>query len=106
VDHVAGGHAAAARDHRFSGGQGEADLLARCYRTSLALAHVHAVRTIAFPAISCGAYGFPVDQASVVAVRTVADTLRAGSPLRLVRFVLFSDADLEAYRRALDAVPD
>jgi O-acetyl-ADP-ribose deacetylase (regulator of RNase III) len=88
------------------GAHGEASTLARCYRNSLALAAREGLSSVAFPSISTGAYGFPVDQASVVAVRTVVDTLRAGSPVRLVRFVLFSDADLEAYRRALAAVPD
>jgi O-acetyl-ADP-ribose deacetylase len=87
------------------GGHGEAATLARCYTSSLALAAREGLGSLAFPSISTGAYGFPVEQASVVAVRAVADALRAGSPLRLVRFVLFSDADLEAYRRALDGVP-
>lgn len=88
------------------GGHGEAATLARCYRNSLALAAREGLSSVAFPSISTGAYGYPVEQASVVAVEAVADVLRAGSPVRLVRFVLFSDADLEAYRRALGGVPD
>ena len=51
------------------GNHGEAELLASCYRTSLALAHQHRVRTIAFPAISCGVYGYPVEDAAAIAVR-------------------------------------
>ena len=51
------------------GGEGEPELLASCYRNSLALAVRHGVRTIAFPAISCGVYGYPLDQAAVIAVR-------------------------------------
>jgi O-acetyl-ADP-ribose deacetylase len=51
------------------GTHGEADLLASCYRNSLRLAAEHGVRSIAFPAISCGAYGYPVDQAAKIAVR-------------------------------------
>jgi O-acetyl-ADP-ribose deacetylase len=91
---------------RWRGGDhGEAATLARCYRNSLALAAAEGLSSVAFPSISTGAYGFPVDQASVVAVGTVADALRSGSPLRLVRFVLFRDGDLEAYRRALAGVP-
>jgi O-acetyl-ADP-ribose deacetylase (regulator of RNase III) len=90
---------------RWRGGQhGEAATLARCYRNSLALAASEGVSSLAFPSISTGAYGFPIDEASVVALQAVSDALRAGSPLRLVRFVLFSDADLEAYRRALDGL--
>jgi O-acetyl-ADP-ribose deacetylase len=51
------------------GGHGEADLLASCYRTALALARQHQVRSIAFPAISCGVYGYPLDEAAAIAVR-------------------------------------
>jgi O-acetyl-ADP-ribose deacetylase (regulator of RNase III) len=92
---------------RWRGGDhGEAATLARCYRNSLALAAREGLASVAFPSISTGVYGFPVDLASGAAVAAVADTLRSGSPLRLVRFVLFSDADLEAYRRALDGVLD
>jgi len=86
------------------GGHGEAATLASCYRKSLALAAREGLSSVAFPSISTGAYGFPVDEASVVALEAVAGALRAGSPVRLVRFVLFSDADLDVYRRALDAL--
>jgi O-acetyl-ADP-ribose deacetylase (regulator of RNase III) len=86
------------------GGHGERATLARCYRNCLALAAGEGLASVAFPSISTGAYGFPIDAASVVAVATVADELRAGSTLHLVRFVLFSHADLEAYRRALGGV--
>jgi O-acetyl-ADP-ribose deacetylase len=87
---------------RWRGGEhGEAATLARCYRNSLALAAREGLSSVAFPSISTGAYGFPVDEASVVALGAVAGALRAGSPVRLVRFVLFSDADLDVYRRAL-----
>jgi len=90
---------------RWRGGdRGEAATLANCYRNSLALAAAEGLASLAFPSISTGAYGYPVSEASVVAVGAVADVLKAGSPLRQVRFVLFSDADLEAYRRALDGV--
>ncbi|PYQ04775.1 MAG: O-acetyl-ADP-ribose deacetylase [Acidobacteria bacterium] len=90
---------------RWRGGdRGEAATLASCYRNSLALAAAEGLASLAFPSISTGAYGYPISEASVVAVGAVADVLKAGSPLRQVRFVLFSDADLEAYRRALDGV--
>ena len=91
---------------RWRGGEhGEAATLACCYRNSLALAAREGLSSVAFPSISTGAYGFPVDEASVVALEAVAGALRAGSPVRLVRFVLFSDADLDVYRRALDDLP-
>jgi O-acetyl-ADP-ribose deacetylase (regulator of RNase III) len=60
------------------GGAGEADLLASCYRRSLDVAAAHGVRSIAFPAISTGVYGFPPDLAAAVAVRTVHDSLGLG----------------------------
>jgi O-acetyl-ADP-ribose deacetylase (regulator of RNase III) len=83
------------------GDDGEAALLAACYRNSLALAAQHGVRSIAFPAISCGVYGYPVEQATPIAVETVRAHLR-GAPLPdTVIFACFSAAMLEAYRRAL-----
>jgi O-acetyl-ADP-ribose deacetylase (regulator of RNase III) len=91
----------------WSGGQrGEAATLARCYRASLDLAARHALTSVAFPSISTGAYGYPIEAAAPVALRTIAEVLRAGgSSLRLVRCVLFSRSDLAAYRRALEALP-
>jgi O-acetyl-ADP-ribose deacetylase (regulator of RNase III) len=55
------------------GGHGEAELLAACYRTALTLARQHQVRSIAFPAISCGVYGYPLDEAAAIAVREVRE---------------------------------
>lgn len=82
------------------GDNNEDELLARAYRNSLALAREHDIETIAFPSISTGAYRFAIDRAAEIALRTVArfaDTHR----FREVRFVLFSRADLDVYRRAL-----
>ena len=76
------------------GGQGEADLLASAYRNSLALAGQNGVRTVAFPAISCGIFGYPVEDAAQIAVRTVRD-----SDLE-VTFVLFTADLLEVFRAA------
>lgn len=84
------------------GGAGEAETLARCYRSALALAADHALRSISFPSISTGAFGFPVAKAAAVAVAAVRGVLAEGSPLELVRFVLFSDADLAVYRKAAE----
>jgi O-acetyl-ADP-ribose deacetylase (regulator of RNase III) len=83
------------------GRHGESDLLASAYRRSLEVAVANGVTTIAFPSISTGAYGFPIEQAARIATATVARALRAASPVKLVRFVLFSAADLAVYEHAL-----
>jgi O-acetyl-ADP-ribose deacetylase (regulator of RNase III) len=70
-------------------GHDERELLASCYQTSIALARDHAIGSIAFPAISCGIYGFPVDEASAIAVRAIRAALihtPAPSPVLLVAF--------------------
>jgi O-acetyl-ADP-ribose deacetylase (regulator of RNase III) len=79
------------------GDAGEAELLASCHRRSLEVACELGSRTIAFPAISCGVYGYPVELAAPVAVGTVRDH---GDRLDLVRFVLFDDAAYEAFAAA------
>jgi len=87
------------------GRHGEAELLARAYRRSLEVALAQGIRTIAFPSISTGAYGYPLAAAARIALATVADMLasRPGA-FDLVRFVLFTPKDLVAYEEALDAV--
>jgi len=84
------------------GRRGEPDLLASCYRTSLALAAAHGVRTIAFPAISCGAYGYPLEDAVRIAVRECAAGLAATPGLERVTFACFDRATLDRYRAQLD----
>ena len=88
------------------GRHGEPETLARCYGSCLRLAVEHGLGSIAFPSISTGAFGYPVDQAAAVALAAVREVLVAGSPLRLVRWVLFSDRDHDAYERALAALAD
>jgi O-acetyl-ADP-ribose deacetylase (regulator of RNase III) len=89
----------------WSGGtQDEPETLARCYRRSLALAHEHGVRTIAFPAISCGVYGYPVEEAAAIAIREVSAGLTRYDTLEKVYLVCFSDDVLQAYRWAYEAV--
>jgi O-acetyl-ADP-ribose deacetylase len=88
------------------GGHGEAEVLARCYRNSLALAAARGLSSVAFPAISTGVYGYPVEEAASVALGALREALRAGSAVSLVRCVLFSAEDFEIYRRALFALPD
>lgn len=82
------------------GRHGEAQLLASAYRKSLELALQHGVTSISFPSISTGAYRFPIETAARIALSTVRDTLAERSDLRIVRFVLFSAADLDVYEKA------
>jgi O-acetyl-ADP-ribose deacetylase len=81
------------------GAQGEEELLASCHRRALELAAQLGCRSVAFPAISTGIYGYPVELAAPVAVAAVREA--AAPPLELVRFVLFSDGHLAAFERAL-----
>jgi O-acetyl-ADP-ribose deacetylase (regulator of RNase III) len=81
------------------GGQNEEELLASCYRESLRLASELGCRTIAFPSVSTGAYGFPIERASAIAVATIAEETPK-LKLEEVRLVLFSEGDYEVYRRA------
>jgi O-acetyl-ADP-ribose deacetylase (regulator of RNase III) len=83
------------------GTHGEPALLASAYRRSLEVAAARGVSSIAFPSISTGAYRFPVRQAAGIALRTVADALPRCPPITLVRFVLFTVADLDVYAAAL-----
>jgi len=86
------------------GRHGEPAALASAYRRSLELAIEHGLRSIAFPSISTGAYRFPIAEAAPIALGTVRQILAARpGTLELVRFVLFSAADLHAYEAALDA---
>ena len=83
------------------GRQGEDDDLAACYRNSLALAVKHGLRTVAFPAISTGAYGFPADRAAKIAVREVRDALRREPSVEKVTFVCFDKAARRTHDVAL-----
>jgi len=81
------------------GGAGEEELLASCHRRSLEVAAELGCRTIAFPAISTGVFGYPLELAAPVAVAAVREAVRP--PVELVRFVLFNDRHLEVFRKAL-----
>jgi len=81
------------------GQQGEAELLASAYRRSLEVASENSLKSLAFPSISTGAYRYPIDDAARVALTTVREYLQAHPDIELVRFVLFSDADLATYER-------
>ena len=79
----------------------EAELLASCYRNSLALAEERGIDSVAFPAISTGVFGYPVEEAARVALGTVVEAAEKLQSISLVRFVLFGEEDLEVHERAL-----
>ena len=83
------------------GKHGEPETLANCYRNSFQLTVENGIKTIAFPAISCGAYGYPVEEAAQIAVKTTRDYLAAEDKIDKVIFVLWSEDIYEAYRRLL-----
>jgi O-acetyl-ADP-ribose deacetylase (regulator of RNase III) len=85
------------------GGHGEPDLLACCYRATLRLAHANDVRSIAFPAISCGVYGYPLDTAAVIAVRETRAWLDAPHHPQTILLCCFGGAVAAACRSALAA---
>lgn len=86
------------------GGYGENRMLARCYRNSLELAEEHGVRTIAFPSISTGAYGFPVEQAAKIAVLEINGFLERKPAIEKVVVVCFNEATHMCYSKAVDKI--
>ena len=88
------------------GTDGEAELLANCYRSCFALAREHHLRTLAFPAIGTGAYGFPKEAAARIAVAEIRQAMAANPDLAEVLLVCFNPATRTAYQQALgDTVP-
>jgi O-acetyl-ADP-ribose deacetylase (regulator of RNase III) len=83
------------------GAHGEPALLASCYRRALELAVEHGLRSIAFPAISCGAYGYPVDQACAIAVGTIRGFLEGEPRIQRVILACFGEDVYAAYQRAM-----
>jgi len=83
------------------GGRGEAELLAACYRRSLELAVEYGIRSIAFPSISTGAFGFPIERAALIALETVRGFDFSGGGVREVVFCCYSAEDLRCYRKLL-----
>lgn len=83
------------------GRHGEEKLLAGAYQKSLELAKEHGCKTIAFPAISCGVYGYPKDQAAAVALKTVSDFVKKNPCFEKIRFVLFDAETLKIFQDAL-----
>ena len=85
------------------GGKNEALLLSNCYQRSMQLAHENGIHSIAFPAISCGVYGYPVEQAAAIAVNTVLEAAAKYPDITDVYFVCFNDAVYSAYKKAYTA---
>jgi O-acetyl-ADP-ribose deacetylase (regulator of RNase III) len=82
----------------------EAELLANCYRNALALAEQNGIDSIAFPAISTGVFGYPVEEAAEVALRAVVEETEKLERVRLIRFVLFAEEDFEIHERVLSKI--
>ena len=89
---------------RYGGRPRDGELLASAYLKSLRLAESVHAKSIAFPSLGTGAYGYPIAQASAIALATVAEHLLHDSTIRSVTFALFSDADLAAYEASLVAL--
>ena len=87
-----------------NGRHGEPKLLASCYRRSMEVAHENQCRTVAFPAISCGVYGYPLPEAAQIATQPVHEFLRDHDEFERVRFVLFSNDIYEEFKEALNAL--
>jgi O-acetyl-ADP-ribose deacetylase (regulator of RNase III) len=83
------------------GKHGEAETLANCYRNSLQVAGKNGIKTIAFPAISCGAYGYPIQGAAQIALKTTREFLANEDTIERVIFVLWGDGIYETYRALL-----
>ncbi len=83
------------------GKHGEPEILANCYRNSLQLAVENGIKTIAFPAISCGAYGYPIQEAAQIAAKNTRDFLVAENKIDKVIFVLWDENIYNAYRQSL-----
>lgn len=86
---------------RYSGSPQDAELLSSAYRKSLELCAQNKISSIAFPSISTGIYGYPVEEASRIALKTVMDYLKEHPEMKLVRFVLFDSKTFNVYKESL-----
>lgn len=84
--------------------KGESQLLASCYHASLKLALENQAKEVAFPAISCGIYGYPIKQAVTIAVKETASFLEKNNVIEMIYFVCFDDAVFEAYQETISAI--
>lgn len=85
----------------YSGTSQDAEDLRACYRNSLRLADENGIRSVSFPAISTGAFGYPLEEAAQISLATVAEYIKEETGLKLVRFVLYSQSAYDAYRNVL-----
>ena len=88
----------------YSGTKEDAVLLRSCYVNSLELADRHKLRSISFPALSTGIFGYPVDKAAYVAIKAIKEYLQGNTGIELVRMVLYDEDSYNEHLRALDAV--
>lgn len=86
------------------GNSREADTLASAYRESMKLAKENDLKSVSFPSISTGAYGYPIKEASEIALGTVSEFLMTNKEIKLVNFVLFSEGDREVYEETLSKI--
>jgi O-acetyl-ADP-ribose deacetylase (regulator of RNase III) len=87
----------------YRGGQhGEPETLASCYRESIRVADEHGLRSVAFPSISTGAYGYPLNEAAPIAIASTVKALASAQHVKNCRFVLFDESTLHAYERAAE----
>ncbi|MBI4062991.1 MAG: O-acetyl-ADP-ribose deacetylase [Elusimicrobia bacterium] len=89
---------------RYAGRQQDAGLLTAAYQNSLELAVKHKAKTIAFPSISTGVYGYPLEEAALIALQTVRDYFLKHPEIELVRFVIFDELTYAAYQKALEKI--
>jgi O-acetyl-ADP-ribose deacetylase len=89
---------------RYSGSPKDPELLASAYRKSLELCTQNKIASIAFPSISTGIYGYPVEEASQIALKTVMDYLKDHPEIKLVRFVLFDTRTFDVYKKSLKEI--
>jgi O-acetyl-ADP-ribose deacetylase (regulator of RNase III) len=88
----------------YSGKPRDSRLLTNCYENSLKLAAENNLKSIAFPAISCGVYGYPIDQACKVAVNTTCNFLKSNPDIEKAVFILFSDTDRDVYGEYIGSI--
>lgn len=88
----------------YSGKPEDSQLLTACYRNSLRLAVDNTIFTIAFPAISCGVYGYPIEEASKIAIDTTCEFLKSNTSLQKAIFILFSLGDYKVYEKYVKAI--
>jgi O-acetyl-ADP-ribose deacetylase (regulator of RNase III) len=89
---------------RYSGSPKDRELLSSAYRKSLELCTLNKISSVAFPSISTGIYGYPVEEASRIALKTVMDYLKEHPDIKLVRFVLFDSKTFDAYKESLKEI--